>query len=509
MSLVSLSFILFFAGALIVYYCLPIKWRYISLIASSLVFFVIACGASMLPYLIFSVIATYVGAILIHRSKTQKQAKWVFALTIGAVGGLLFILKDTQIFISSYNVLGKYIGSWQPILYKPLMAPIGISYYTLSLISYVTDVYRQVSEPQRHFGKHLLYSCYFPTLTSGPIMQYHELDRALTEGAPYQPAQILSGLQRMLWGYFKKMVIADRLGVITTEVFANDPNYFGAYISFATLCIAFQLYADFSGCMDIVLGASECFGIKLPENFNFPFTARSFPEFWQRWHISLGIWSKNYLFYPLLKSDKMQRLTTICKKRFGKKLGKRIPLWCCLLIMWGILGLWHGGTFKFLFVSGIVPSVLLIGGELLQPLGDAIIRVFKVRVDCFSYRLFQRVRTVFLSTLMWPFILAPSFIDGLKIIYRRLIVFNPWVWVDGSLLKLGLSGADLVLVGFGLLLMLAHCLLKLKGVEIRKEFSKCNLPFRWLVLMGGIFFVLIFGIYGPVYNASAFIYGGF
>ena len=216
------------------------------------------------------------------------------------------------------------------------------------------DVYYGIGKPQQNFLKLALYGMYFPVIISGPILKYREHGEQFFEPHAFDYKQVTFGLQRMLWGFFKKLVIAERLGIFVDTVYGDYMGYPGAYIWAATICYAFQLYTDFSGCMDIVLGMSECFGIYLPENFQTPFFAKSVAEYWRRWHITLGIWMKEYVFYPVLRSAFFTNVNKSFKKRFGKKKGKQYATFGAMFILWLTVGIWHGGDWKFVIGSGLL-----------------------------------------------------------------------------------------------------------------------------------------------------------
>jgi D-alanyl-lipoteichoic acid acyltransferase DltB (MBOAT superfamily) len=199
--------------------------------------------------------------------------------------------------------------------------------------------------PQPNFLKHLLFASYYPALVSGPVMRYGEMNPQFFGEPECRLDNIVPGVQRLIWGMFKKLVVADRLAIFVNQVFQDYKTFDSLYILLAVVLYAFQIYADFSGCMDIVIGVSRAYGVKLPENFDAPFLSRSLAEFWRRWHITLGTWSKDYIFYPLLKSEPFQRLGTWARKVLGKKRGKQIPVFLGLLINWLIIGFWHGASY--------------------------------------------------------------------------------------------------------------------------------------------------------------------
>jgi len=502
MSLTSAIFLPFFLGALIIFYVLPKKTRWFWLLIISLIFFSWSDGWKTLPYLFYGIVVTYFGARIIQRYESEKKRKTILFLTVFLSLFVLGALKETNFFIHLINGTGGLFGISPGLGMVNIIAPIGISYFTLSLIGYVIDVNRNVCKAQTNILKHALFTCYFPQLISGPILRYGEMENQLFSDHRLDLNNISYGFTRILWGFFKKMVIADRLAILVNTVYGDYTNYPGMYIFIATLCYAFQLYTDFSGCMDIVLGASEAFGIKLPENFKAPFFSERISEFWRRWHITLGLWFKDYLLYPLLKGDFLQGVGQKSKKLFGKKKGKNIPTYLGLSVVWLCVGLWHGGSVKYFFASGILPCVYLISSELLSPFFKRIIEVLKINTECFSYRLFSRFRTLMLMCLCWVFVCAQSFTDGLHVLKSMFTTFNPLILVDNSLFTLGLDQQDIIVVIFGILAVMVVDYMINKEINVRDFLGKQNFAFKCIVVWTQVLFIMFFGIMG----ASSFIY---
>jgi len=505
MNITSLNFVVFFFITLVIYYLTPHRIKWFTLLVFSLAFFVIVSSIKMIPYLFFGIIVSYFGArIISEKCKTSKQKKTTLILTLCLIGAELFLLKYINIFPNTVNLFGRLFNISLGAKNFSLVAPLGISYYTLSLIGYIVDVYWEVAPAQKNFLKHSLFTCYYPFMISGPIVRKNEMTDELFATHKYKWHNLLFGSERMLWGYFKKMVIADRLAIIVATVFSDYQAYSGIFIVFAVFCYAFQIYADFSGCMDIVIGASEVYGIKLPENFNYPFLSKNLSEFWRRWHITLGTWSKNYILYPLLKSNLFQKLALLIKNKFGKQASKSIPTFLGLFILWLIIGFWHGASYLYIFAAGVLPSIYLISSEIFQPVFKKIKEMFKIRTECFSYTLFQMFRTLSLMCLIWLVVCSNGVIESISVIKHigsNLLSF--------STISLGVSKYDLLLLLFAIQLLLAVDVLHSKGYKIREIFEKQNVIFRYVILLVAIFSIIIFGIYGPGYNSVDFIYGGF
>ncbi len=510
MSITSLAFWVFLFCAVLIYYVFPIKkYQWVILLLISLSFFSQVSGIKLIIYVLFAAIVTWGGALGIRKSKSEKQKKiWLIltiVLTVGELASLKYVLFG-------YNVAGLVTGVFGHELFVPeisILAPIGISYYTLSIIGYVLDVYWELCEPQKNFMKHLLYTIYFPPLTSGPILKYSEMEAQLFTPHKFDHIRVLHGIQRILWGLFKKIVIADRVAIFVSAVYGDYEKYSGIYIVLAILLFALQLYTDFSGCMDIVCGASECFGINLPENFNSPFFSETVAEFWKRWHITMGDWFKDYILYPMMKSKPNRKIIEKLKKTFGKKASKDISTYLCMLILWITIGIWHGGAWKYILASGLIPGFFLIAGQATRPVTEKMINVFHIKTDVLSWRIFRMLRTFVCMCTSWVFVRAEGVCDGINMLSNVKNNFTFAPLFDGSIYQLGLTWKDFNVIYFGIFTLLVVGIAHERGVRIRSELSKQNMFAQWIVMLVALFVVLILGIYGPSYVATDFIYKNF
>lgn len=451
------------------------------------------------------------GILIIQKKEKPKTTKWILIGAILIDAGMLICLKDINFFFNTARTLGNFFGFSINTGHISFLAPLGISYYTLSLIGYLLDVFWGTQTVQKNPGKFLLFAGYYPLLTSGPIVRYHEAGEQLCLGHKFQYTNLCFGLQRILWGLFKKLVISERLAVIVNTIYKDYNQYHGVYLWIAMVGFVFQLYTDFSGCIDIVLGVSELFGIHLPENFDLPFASKTLSEFWRRWHITLGAWLRDYILYPILKTELLQKLGARAKKRLGKKLGKKLPVWLGLFVSWFLIGFWHGGAWNFIIGVGLFFWTVIVLGELFQPLFQRVIQILKINTDCFSWKLFQSLRTFFIFMIGLSFFRSyGGFQEGLRIFRMAFTDIQLRVLFDGSLLKLGLDSENWKVL-IGSLLVLACCGSMRLGLNksLRKWLEEQNLIFRWLLLLILILSVVLFGIYGPGVSTAEFIYKQF
>ena len=315
MSITSFYFLCLFALALLLYYLVPKKVQWPLLLLLSIGYFLTSAEVRdshawyLILYPMAAVGAVWGAAILIDRTKEQKKKLAALICAVLFCVGLLCTLK---------------------FFHLGLLAPMGISFYTLTLLGYLFDVYYEIGPVQRNYGKLLLFCCYFPTMISGPIMKYSDMEKQMYTGHKLDYRNVTFGMQRMLLGFFKKLVISERTAILANEIFNNYEKYSGVSIWVGAAAFTMQLYTDFDGCMDIVLGISECFGIRLPENFRYPYCADSITDFWRRWHISLSTWFRDYLYIPL-GGNRKGILRTMANK----------------LLVFLATGLWHGTGWTF------------------------------------------------------------------------------------------------------------------------------------------------------------------
>ncbi|WP_022756293.1 MBOAT family O-acyltransferase [Butyrivibrio fibrisolvens] len=506
MSIISFEFFLMVAIATIIYWCVPPKFRWTVLLGSSLFFvwYVNEGSIKAIVLMLVMVGVAYLSAVISSDLADDKARKIITIVSVIIEAGLLIILKESAFFLYRLHIdLNK-------IPFIRLVAPFGMSYFTLSLIGYILDTYWKVQDVERNPFKFLLFGTYFPLLTSGPIVKYCDTGEELIKEHRFSYTKIAFGCQRILWGIFKKLVISERLSIIVTTIYDNPDRYLGLYVWIAVMLFVIQLYTDFSGCLDIIYGVSDIFGIQLPENFDHPFAATNLSEFWRRWHMTLGNWLKEYVFYPIMKSNAMITLSGYLRKKLGKKYGKKVTSCVGLFFSWFLIGFWHGGTMNYIFGVGLWMWFIISLSELLENIFKKISLSLGFNTKCYSWELFQRARTYVLFALGLGFFPAKGFLSGVKLYRAGFWAKNPWILFDGSLLQLGLTAADYNVLVFSMIILVVAGLISLeKKVSLREWISNQNFMFRWMIWIFLFVFTLLCGKYGPGYNAADFIYKGF
>ena len=511
MSLASLQFFVLFSISVGLYYVLPRQFRWCALLAFSAYFFLVSSEAYTGIYIITSIVSTWVCANNIQKAieeKDHRKKKTYLYSGLGINIGILFLLKYTNFLIGNCNDVLLLFHAPGIVQQVDWAAPIGISYYTLQIIGYLLNVYWGITTADKECLKTALFVCYYPQLTSGPIARHEELRESLYSGHSFDWQNITYGFQRILWGIFKKLVISSRAGVIVDTIYSDTLRYDGFYIWVAAALFMLQLYTDFSGCMDIVIGASECYGIVLPENFRTPFFSKSVQEYWQRWHITLGAWLKDYILYPLLRTSRWRDLTIWLKKHASKKVAKMVPLYLGMLCVWFLIGLLHGGKWKYIIGTGIWFWLCIVLEQVCAPGFKKLTEYLRINTETFSWRLVQSLRVFVLVAVGNMFFRLKNLRTAIKTLFIGLSHWNPEILYDKSLYRLGINEKNFRVMMIGVLILLCVSLMQEK-CSVRGWLSRQNIIFRWIVLFALIFSIIIYGQYGPGFDAQEFIYQGF
>lgn len=508
MSFTSFYFLCFYACVLIIYYLIPAKLQWIFLLLSSVAYYLLSGNGVLILYPAAACLVAYAGICAMGRTVDVKKRRLALGFVVLLLIGCLFVLKYVNFGINTINGIAGVLGFGDIIAGFRFMIPLGISFYTFSVLGYVIDVYNQIAEPQKNFFKMALYGMYFPVILSGPILRYREEGEQFFQPHPFDYKQVTFGLQRMLWGFFKTLVISERMNLIVNTVYDNYADYNGIYIWLATICYAFQLYTNFSGGMDIALGISQTFGIKLSENFETPYFAKTISEYWRRWHITLGVWMKEYVFYPLLRTQAFSKLGKKCREKFGKRRGKQFTTFIAMFILWFTVGIWHGGDWKFVIGSGLLHWFYIVMGELLNPVYGNIMKKCHIKGDSRLVNMWRIVRTFLLVNIGFVFFRADSAVAACHMLAGALHIGNAGILFDGSLFSLGLDFIEFTIAVVSLLVLLTVSVLQQKE-GVRERIARKNIVVRWIIWYALLFYVILLGYYGPGYSAAEFIYQGF
>lgn len=540
MAFFSWQFILFLAVSLAAYYIVPDRFKWLVLLASSAWYYVVGGGLKACLYVLVTVVTTYAGAVIIDnmqkqvdeqlkgrgrgegearlsreekkalKSAGQKRKRRVMVLVLLINFGILIVLKYGNFVTSNMNGLLERFHTAGRLPEVNFLIPLGLSFYTFQTMGYLIDVYRGKYAAERNILHLALFTTYFPSVLQGPINRFDDLGHQLFEPHKFDDLKFREGILRMLWGFFKKMIIAERAAVIVNEIFGNfeTNRYAGFTMVVGILLYSMQLYCDFAGGMDIVFGASQMFGVELKENFCQPYMARSISEFWQRWHISLGNWMKDYVFYPIALSKPFAKMQKTLKKNVNPYFGKVFPSFLASFMVFVLVGIWHGANWKFVFYGFYQATFVSTETLFEKPYAD-LRRICRVREETVGWKLFQMVRTLTILSIGRYVDVVPDMPAVFRALKATFSTFNPWIFFDGSLYNMGVDERNFGFMLLLILLVAAVDIINERGQTVRGIIARQQFPFRWIVYLTAIAAVAVFGMYGPGFNMSSFIYAQF
>ncbi len=529
MSIISVSFLLLLLGLTIVYFLVPKRLQWWVLLAASLGFY--ACGGwQLLPFVFLTALSTWGAALWIsarqkrdklwlkanretltkaeraaYKARGNARRRLVLVLCLVLNLGILCAFKYVHFLLAQADAIAaRFGGRVTDAIHWAV--PLGISFYTFQTVGYLCDVYWEKAEAERNPFKVLLFTSFFPQITQGPISTWNDLGPQLFAPHDLDDRNFSRGAQRMLWGFFKKMVVANILSVYVADVFANYPGYTGLTAFLGALCYSAQIYADFSGYMDIMCGFCEILGIRLTENFERPYFSKSVAEYWRRWHISLGAWFKNYVYYPLAVSRWNQRLGKWSKKRLGRTVGAYLPATIALVVVWLATGLWHGASWGYIAWGGVNGLFIIFSMWMEKPF-DRCKKALRIRESAWLWRAFQVLRTFLLVTFIKVLPEVGSLRDGLGL-WKRILTEHTLPGSLAELLPFVDSMRNLAAAVFGSILMFVVSLLQRReSVRTRME-RRVPYVLRILLFVALFFVILYFGVPAST-DQGGFLYAEF
>lgn len=494
----SFQFFIFFPIVTLVYYVVPKRARCPWLLAASYYFYM--CWNAKYALLIaFSTAVTWASGLLVGKCQAHgvpsRTTKCIVAACFAANLGILGFFKYSGFIAQNLSFLLGKAGACQANSYFRPILPAGISFYTFQALSYTVDVYRREVAPERDIFKYALFVSFFPQLVAGPVERSGHLLAQIRRVGGASSARLLDahriagGLMAMLWGYFLKLAIADRIAILVDTVFDSWHSYGTVELALAAAAFSIQIYCDFSSYSTIAAGAAQVLGFTLMENFNTPYFARSIQEFWRRWHISLSTWFKDYLYIPLGGS----RCST---------LRRHINTLATFLAS----GLWHGAGWHFVAWGAIHGAYQVVGAQTRTVRQKIHMRAGAAQ-ESFSFAAGQAALTFLLTTFAWIFFRAGSMAQACSYIKRMFTCPDWWALTDGSIYGLGLNVQEFHILAVALLLLFLVDIVRYKKGETLGQFlaSQC-IWFRLLAAWALFAFIFLFGVYGPGYDASQFIY---
>ena len=537
MSYTSLKFLIFVIAVILVYFLFPWKkLRWTVLLVASYVFYLFA-GYKYVGFILFTTLSTYLVAIGLEKislsskkfitdhkadlsredkkklkEKAKNKKKGLLALALIVNFGILAFLKYFNFFSGGINdILGSFgIAFSAPTLH--LILPLGISFYTFQSMGYLVDVYRDTVKPQKNPFKLALFVSFFPQIVQGPIGIYSDLAHQLFEPHDFSFERFKHGCELILWGLVKKMIIADHAVIAINAVVDNYYAYNGTTLTFTIVLYSLQLYADFSGGIDISRGVAEIFGITMMENFRRPYFSKDISEYWRRWHISLGNWFKSYLFYPLAMSSLFLNTSKNIKKskfgstKAGAHIAKVLPTSIASFIVFFMVGVWHGASMKYV-AFGVYNGGIIMLAVLLKPVFEWMIEKLHIKAQSAPYTLFRILRTYILVLVGYVFDVAPSFSASLHT-FRSILTNQNFSESYQEIIDLGLYKKEylLILLGAVLIFIISVIQERHSDTTIRNMLDKKPFIFRFAPVFIGVMALVVYGVYGSGFNPADFVY---
>lgn len=485
----SLHFLLFFPLVVGIYFLVPRRVRWIWLLVSSYYYYM-SWNTKYALLLAGSTAVTWLSGLLIERWREHPvRQKWTVALSFLSNLAILFVFKYFHFGLSALNRVLRVLHLSVIESSFSVLLPVGISFYILQALSYTMDVYRGDVKVEKNILKYALFVSFFPQLVAGPIERSRDLLPQILEGHDFDFDRIKHGLWLMLWGYFQKLVIADRLAIFVNTVYGDPSNYLhGGIVNLTALIFfAFQTYADFAGYSNLALGAAEVLGFRLTTNFVRPFFSVNITEFWTRWHVSLSRWFVSYLYIPL----------------GGNRVGK-LRYYCNLMIVFLASGLWHGANWTFLVWGGI-NGLISITERLLTPLWRKMKNTLGFNDRAALMKCVQSGYVIFMFGLVQVFFRSETLGQAADFL-KGMLRLNPYDLFNGRLFEFGMDRANFILAVLALLVQFTVSFLQRGGRSLRAQLDAQPLILRWGLVLAAIAAVVFFGIYGPGFDASQFIY---
>lgn len=515
MSIVSVRFVLFAIGLIVLYYLIPKRFQWWLLLVFSLCFYCLN-GWQTLPFLLLTALTVWWTAMMIQRNADREKAylkahksemskeerasrkakgksrrKLALVLCLVLNVGILCAFKYVHFLLSQANTVASWFGGGVRDTIRWIV-PLGISFYTFQTVGYLCDVYWGSVEAEGNYFKVLLFTSFFPQITQGPISTWKGLSGELFSPHKLDASNFSLGAQRMIWGFFKKMVVANIISVYVQSTFANYSGYHGPAAFAGALCYTVQIYADFSGYMDIMCGLCQILGIRLTENFERPYFSKSIAEYWRRWHISLGAWFKSYVYYPLAVSKWNQNLGRTAKRKIGKAVGNYLPATVALIIVWLATGLWHGASWAYIAWGGVNGLFIIFSMWMEKPFAKCK-KLLHISDSAWLWRAFQVLRTFLLVTFIKVLPEVGTLKQGFGL-WKRILFHPELPKTFAELFPFVETKRTFIAAMAGVLLMFIVSLLQRKG-SVRLQLRK-KLPFlvRILCFVFLFFAIVYFGV---------------
>lgn len=519
MAFNTLAFIVFFLIVLLGYAVFPKRYKWIFLLSASYFFYLYA-SVKFFIFILITTFSSWIAALWIEKLKQKEKSfdaatakerknyikkckKRILVSALVLNFGILVFLKYFNFFAANVNTFLEQLSFGGQVPTLNLILPLGISFYTFQTMSYLIDVYWDKAQAQPNIGKVALFVSFFPQIIEGPIGRYNDLAPQLYAENKMNSKDVRQGLRLMMWGYFKKMVIADRVVIVADYVFANYFQLSSVGTMIGIVLYAIQDYTDFSGCIDIARGCAKMMGIDMAENFRRPYFSRTIPEFWRRWHMSLGAWMKDYVFYPFSLTKGVRTLGKKARNRFGKHIGRTLPIALGNLLVFFLVGVWHGANWNYI-IWGLFYGILIAVSGLLKPVFETLNRWLHISIQSKAFQFFQIFRT-FIITCIGCVIFRAESITAICDMLIKSMQFTVPDNLLSEMLSLGLNKMNWIALTLALIILFVVDLMQ-ERMEVGEWLEKRNWVLRYACYGAGIILILVLGMYGQGISSSSFVY---
>lgn len=511
MNITSINFFVFLVLLTGIYFTVATRYQWCVLLIAS-AYFYWSSSKRMSIYILLTIVSVYLCGLWIgqlnkrqreginknpaEKKKIRKKYKVAkrkgLAIFSAFNLGILLFLKYYNFIGENISSLSQNIGGNYIFTAKQLIVPLGISFYTLQAIGYLFDLYRDKMQPESNILHFALMVSFFPQIVQGPFNRYKDLKESLFKTHEFQYERVVFGMQRMLWGIIKKLVVADRLGLLVNPIFSNYDFYSGTQIFIGSVAYTIQIYADFTGYMDIMCGLCEILDIKMLENFNRPYFSKSVAEFWRRWHITLGAWFREYMFYPISMSKPANNLSKYARNVFGAKFGKLCSSYIALIFVWICTGLWHGANWTYV-AWAIVNVIFILTSMQLEDFYAACRVRLKIREEAMWWKIFQVTRTFLLVCLMRIFSRASDIYASIAMYGKLFTDFQPGNLFQISTYEVGIGKYDIAILALFIALMFNVSMLQ-RHTRVREWIAQRNLIVRYCIYLSACFSAILFAV---------------
>lgn len=505
MQVNSLEYLIFVLIVLAMYYSLGqlFKIQKYVLVVANIIFFLNVSGLKNFIISLILIGVVFEAAIIVEKYNCEDKKNLAKVFFYGATAIDIIVLCFFKFYKPALELIDKMFFRTE-LTIESIIKPVGIAFFSLTILGYLIDVYHKKGVAEKNFIQFIQFAFYFPAIVQGPFCNYNEISTQANKQRKLDLRCFEKGLLRFLWGATKKIVIADRIAIIVSGILGQDDNY-GIIIFYAFFLYSFQIYADFSGGIDMIMGVSQWFGIELPENFKAPLLSQNVTEYWKRWHMTLGRWMERYVYYPIVFDKKIYNFSKKIKNKYYRNAFSAV---LASIIVFILVGIWHGTGWNYV-VYGAYQAFFVSFAIIAEPFYKTIRKRINLNNESISWTMFKVMRTMIILIFGRYLIKSSDLAQAWELLERTFASVDGFRLLDGTLLQYGLDYKNFIVMNMGMCVLFISDLFKYKNIFIFDWIQKQDWIFRSFICIILLFSIIVLGIYGPEYNESMFVYGGF